>query len=111
MKHTIHNQGLFSESEVGNQVILFDNEVEIGILNRETKEIFTAPTEKDDQIYFSVGESIYEEELVIYGFESNVELFRLKDTASDATINREFLKKFKILKPGAVKRYRKEGLL
>jgi len=84
-------------------------EVEIGLLNRETEEIFTAMTEKENQIYMSYGESLSSEEVVIYAFESNAELFRLKDSASEATINREFLKRFKILRPGAVIRLRKEG--
>ena len=84
-------------------------EVEIGLLNRETEEIFTAMTEKDNQLYMSYGESLSSEEVVIYAFESNAELFRLKDSASEATINREFLKRFKILRPGAVIRLRKEG--
>ena len=87
------------------------NEVEIGLLNRETKEIFTALTEKEDQIYMSIGSRLIEEEdrIVVYGFESNAELFTLKENASDATISREFLKRYKLLKPGAVKRLRKEG--
>ena len=49
--------------------------------------------------------------IIIYGFESSAELFTLKDTASKATISREFLKRYKILKPGAVKRLRKEGII
>jgi len=82
---------------------------EIGILNRETEEIFTTITDKNEQIYISYAEDIYSEEVVIYAFESNTELFRLKSSSSEATINREFLKRYKVLRPGAVIRLRKEG--
>jgi len=91
-------------------------EVEIGLLDRNTKEVFVTTVDKDDQIYFSIGiredwDNEGEYVIPIYCFESNVELFTLADGKSDATIHREFLKKYKILKPGAVKRFRNEGLL
>ena len=86
-------------------------EVEIGLLNRETDEIFTAMTDKEDQVYMSIGSRMSEDKIVIYSFESNQELFTLSDNVSDKTINREFLKRYKLLKPGAVKRLRKEGVI
>ena len=88
-------------------------EVEIGILNRETKEIFTAMSEKLNQEYMSIGMGLSgdTDEIIIYAFQSNAELFRLKFTATDATISREFLKRYKILKPGAVVRLRKNGTI
>lgn len=89
--------------------------VEIGLLNRETGEIFTTMTEKDEQIYMAIGrlwnDETEEFENAIYAFDSNALLFTLPEKASDATIDREFKKRYKMLKPGAVARMRKEGEL
>ena len=81
-------------------------EVEIGLINRETKEVLTTTTEKENQIYYSIGMDFENGKTLIYAFESNAVLMELKEDASDATIKREFLKKYKLLKPNAVKRYR-----
>jgi len=91
-------------------------EVEIGLLDRNLNKVFVTTVDKDEQIYFSIGSrEDYDNEgeyvTPIYSFESNVELFTLPVGKSDSSIHREFLKKYKILKPGAVKRFRKEGLL
>ena len=86
-------------------------EVEIGLLNRETKEILTAMTDKENQVYMSIGSRMSTDQIVLYAFESNQELFSLKDNVSNKTIHREFQKRYKLLKPNAIKRFRKEGLI
>ncbi len=89
-------------------------EVEIGILDRNSKLVHLTTVDKGYELYYSIGWREHfdnEGEFVIpvYAFESNVELFTLPDGKSDATIDREFLKRYKILKPGAINRLRKEG--
>jgi len=83
--------------------------VEIGIQNRKTQEILTTEVEKSNfYTYVSIG-AAEDNKISVYAFESNAVLLTLKETATDATIQRELLRQYKLLKPGAVKRLRKEG--
>lgn len=88
---------------------VFAKEVEIGLMNRESGDILTAMVDKEDQIFMSIGGSPDSDEFSIYAFIGNVEIMRFPNTSSDATINRKFLKQFKLLKANTVKRFREEG--